>query len=241
MDQQSNVPMMPGPPEPFYQVWIRALTKPDERTFSDLAMSPNAKAGAAYLWYFLGSTVNFLLASLVPNPMLNQLIQEYSSGSGQQIDPSAFAGSAIAAICGAPIVGAISTLFFAIGVAITQWIAKMFGGRGTTDQLAYALSAILSPFLLISGLLSLLSAIPYAGFCFGIVSLLGGLYILVLEVMAVKGVNQFGWGAALGSLFIPALVIGFVCGCLVIGSLTLLAPTIGDVFSQINQSLQSVP
>jgi hypothetical protein len=33
----------------------------------------------------------------------------------------------------------------------------------------------------------------------------------------------------------------FVCGCLVIGSLMVMGPAIGDVFSQMNQSLQGVP
>lgn len=113
----------------------------------------------------------------------------------------------------------------------------MFGGRGTNDQLVYTLSAILTPYLIISGLLTLLTAIPYVGFCFGLISLLAAIYILVLEVMAVKAVNQFGWGPAIGSLLIPALVIGFLCACLVGGALLLLGPAVGNVFSSINQSL----
>jgi len=35
--------------------------------------------------------------------------------------------------------------------------------------------------------------------------------------MAVKGVNRFGWGEAVGSVFIPGLVIGLLCCCLVGG------------------------
>ena len=42
---------------------------------------------------------------------------------------------------------------------------------------------------------------------------------------------------AVGSVLLPGLVIGFVCGCLVIAILMLLGPAIGDVFSTINQSL----
>jgi len=241
MTEQSNVPMMPGGPEPFYQVWMRALTRPNEQTYIDLAASPNARAGTAYLWYFLGSLVSFLLASFVQGAMMSQMMQQFAPEAGQQFDPSLFGSSLIASLCGAPIGAAVSTLFFAIGVMIVQWIAKMFGGRGTPDQLAYTLSAVLTPFLFISGVLTLLGAVPYVGLCFSLISGLAGLYVLVLEVMAVKGVNQFGWGAAIGSLFIPILVIGFVCGCLVVGMFMILGPAIGDVFSGINQSLQSVP
>ena len=99
------------------------------------------------------------------------------------------------------------------------------------------LAAILAPFSIVAGVLSLLSAIPFIGFCFSIIIAVAGLYILVLEIMAVKGVNQFGWGAAIGALFIPGLVIGFLCACLIGGSLMLLGPALGNVFKTINQSL----
>lgn len=240
MNNPSNVPMMPATPEPFHQVWIKALTRPNEQTYADLAASPGARAGTAYLWYFLGSLLLALMASLVQGAMMSRMMQQYAPDAGE-FDPSVFGGGLIGAICGAPLGAAIGTAFFALGVVIVQWIAGMFGGKGTTNQLAYALSAILTPYLIISGVLTLLGAVPYIGFCFGIISILGGVYVLVLEVMAVKGVNQFGWGAAIGSLFIPALAIGFLCACLLVGLFTLLGPVIGDVFSGINQSLQYAP
>jgi hypothetical protein len=113
----------------------------------------------------------------------------------------------------------------------------MFGGKGTFDQLAYTLAAISTPFALISGVLTLLSAIPFVGLCFTVVSLVAGLYVLVLEVMAVKGVNQFGWGQAAGSLLLPFILL---CCCLsvgVIGVLRVLGPRITDTFNQINNNL----
>ena len=113
----------------------------------------------------------------------------------------------------------------------------MFNGRGSYNQLAYAFGAILAPYMLVSSVLTLLSAIPYVGFCFSAIAGIAGIYILVLEIMAVKGVNQFGWGAAIGSLLIPVLAIVFLCACLVAVTLALLGPVMGDVFNGINQSL----
>jgi hypothetical protein len=113
----------------------------------------------------------------------------------------------------------------------------MFGGKGTFDQLAYVLAAISTPFTIISGILTLFSAIPFVGLCFSIVSIIAGLYVLVLEVMAVKGVNQFGWGQAAGSLLLPFIVL---CCCLsvgVIGVLQVLGPRISEIFNQINNNL----
>jgi hypothetical protein len=59
--------------------------------------------------------------------------------------------------------------------------------------------------------------------------------------MAVKGVNRFGWGQALGSYFLPFLVL-FCCLSLgVIAALRALGPGISDIFNSIQQSLTPVP
>lgn len=238
MNQMSNEPIMPGNPKSFFQVWMDALTKPSELTFTEIANSPNAKAMTAYLWIFVGYLIQFFLSSLVRNPALSRILQQYGGG-GQP--GSGFVGTLIIAICGAPIFAVIATLFFAIGTAIIQWIAKMFGGQGNGGQLAYAFAAILAPFSIGAGLISLLSAIPFVGWCFSVIVGVAGLYILVLEIMAVKGVNQFGWGAAIGSLFLPGLAIGFLCACLIGGSMMLLGPAISKIFQQIQQGLGTTP
>lgn len=151
------------------------------------------------------------------------------------------AGSAIVSvlisICLAPVVGGITVLFFALGTAITQWIAKLFNGLGTYDKLLYAFAAITVPFTLVSSVLSLFTAIPFLGACFGLLSLGLAIYVIVLQIMAVKGVNRFGWGPAVGSVLIPAAVIFTLCCCVIFGLSMLLGPVIGDVFNQINQSL----
>jgi len=218
-----------------------ALTKPNESTFAQMANSPSAKATTAYLWIFIGYVINFFLSSIVQNQSVRTLLEKYGgSGAGAGVG-SGIAGRLVVAVCGAPIVALIATLFFAIGVAIIQWIAKMFGGSGNFGQMSYAFAAILAPFSIVSGLLSLLSAIPFVGFCFSLLILIAALYIIVLEVMAVKGVNQFGWGAAIGSLFIPGLVIGFICACLVGVSIVALGTALQSVIQQIQQGLGTTP
>ena len=146
-------------------------------------------------------------------------------------------GGLVTAICGAPIGALIAVVAFAIVVGVVQLIAKMFGGRGTFDQAAYTIAAIVAPFYLVSGVLTLLSAIPYAGLCFGALGFIAGIYVLVLEVMAVKGVNQFGWGPAIASFLVPVLAIACCVSIGVIGVLRALGPGINDIFNSIQQSL----
>ena len=84
---------------------------------------------------------------------------------------------------------------------------------------------------IVSSLFVLLSAIPFVGICAGVISFGLSIYVLVLQVMAVKAVNRFGWGQAAGSVFIPGCVVFILCACLVAGGVAILLPIIRDASS----------
>jgi hypothetical protein len=242
----SNAPVMEPKPgvAGWFQVWMTAVTKPNEQTFVDLTESPNATSKTAYLWVFIAGTISGILSAILqaiytatgttPQLPVPGLEQYMPSGGG---DAGSVGITLVVTLCVSPIAGVVYTLFYALSVAIVQWIAKLFGGVGTYDKLLYAFAAITMPFTLVSGVFMLLGAIPYIGFCLGIISFGLGIYAFVLQVMAVKGVNRFGWGPAIGSVIIPGLVVFIFCCCVVFGLSMLLGPVIGDVFNQINQSL----
>lgn len=234
MNEPTNAPMLPPPSgvSEWVSVWRDAITRPSDTTFARIARMPSAKSTTAFLWVFLGSLVGSLLALPAQGAMMNQMIR--SMGLEEQGFPAA-GGSIMTVVCGAPIGAVISVVVFAILVGIVQLLARMFGGRGTFDQLAYALAAIITPFSLVSGVLSLLSAIPipFVGFCFGLLGFAAGIYVLVLEVMAVKGVNQFGWGQAIGSLLLPVLAI-VCCISVAVGALlSVVSPQLMEIFNSI--------
>lgn len=237
MSEQMNAPMLPPPAgvSAWFSTWREAITRPNEQTFARIAQSPQAKSTTALLWIFLTSLLSSFLASLVQGVVFSRIMQNSDFGMDQF--GGGPANALIATICGAPIAAVILTVIFAVFVGIVQLVAKMFGGRGTFDQLAYAIAAIVAPYYLVSGLLALLSAVPYVGFCFGLLSLIALLYVVALEVMAVKGVNEFGWGQAAGSVLLP--FFGFACclAAVVAGLVSVLAPALQDIFNQINQSL----
>jgi hypothetical protein len=228
MNDQMNTPMVPPPGgvSDWVSVWRDALTKPSEQTFFSLAQSPNAKLTTALIWVFLGSLVNILFASLVQGAIFRQMMR--NTNFGQNALPRSGV-SILASVCAGPIVSVIG---FVIFVGIVQLLARMFGGRGTFEQLAYAIAAIVTPFSLINSVFTLLAAIPFVGLCFGFISLLGVLYVIALEVMAVKGVNQLGWGQALGSYFLPGIVL---CCCLSVGVFAI-ARAIGTQFPDLFNS-----
>ena len=234
MSEQMNAPMLPPPSgiSEWFSVWRDALTKPSDQTFARIAQSPNAKLTTALLWVFVGSLVNLLFVALVQGVVFRQMMQ--NSDFGTNGFPGMAGGSLVAAVCAGPIVSVVG---FVIFVGVVQLLAKMFGGRGTFEQLAYATAAIVAPFSLINSVFTLLAAIPFVGLCFGLVSLIAVVYVIALEVMAVKGVNQFGWGQALGSYFLPFLVLACCVSVGVIGILRALGPGINEIFNSIQQSI----
>lgn len=232
MNEQSNIPLSPEPAAGvagWFSTWLEAVTKPNEQTFANFAAAASGKLSIAFLWVFLGSLATSFIATLVQRPMMRQMVQMFRQmGVDVPNIPVSAGSSFVSAICGAPVMAVITVVLFAISVGLIQWVAKMFGGRGTFEQLAYAFAAFWVPVSLVNALLTLLSAIPFVGLCFGIVSFAVSIYAIVLGVMAVKGVNQFDWGKALGAYFLPGILIGCVVACVVLGLIAILA----QMFSQ---------
>lgn len=234
MSQFDNTPIMPSSEVPgpagWVPVWIKAVSQPREQTFVDITEHPDAASRTAFIWVFLAGTISGIVQAILqaiytvtgtspqmPIPGLEQFTQ---SGSG---DASTIGVTFIVTLCLSPVAGVISVIFFAIGTAIIQWIAKLFGGVGTFEKMAYAFAAITVPFSLVSAPLALLGLIPFVGLCFGILSFGLGIYALVLQVMAVKAVNRFGWGQSIASVFIPVIVVFITCACVVGASIMFLS------------------
>lgn len=135
----------------------------------------------------------------------------------------------------------VAVIGFALFVGIVHLITRAFNGRATFDRLAYTMAAIIVPVNLIGAVLSLLAAIPLIGLCFVLISILFSIYVVVLEVIAVKAVEQIGGGQAAVSVLALPIVLGVCVACALIIGLVALGPVIGNVFSSINQSLQGVP
>jgi len=243
----SNAPLMESKPGPagWLPVWTKAVTQPNEQTFIEISEHPDAKSRTAFLWIFIAGTVAALIAGLIQALLVATGLgaQPVSGVEGLPTDfmPALVGGSLVATICGAPVYGVFSVIGFAIGASIIQWVAKLFGGAGTFDKMAYAIAAISVPVTLISMLLSPFNAVPYLNICTGLLLFGLGIYAIFLQVTAVKAVNRFGWGAALGSVFLPGIVVVVVCGCLFAVLFAVLGASFSEVFNQINQSLQSVP
>jgi hypothetical protein len=246
MSEFSNEPMVPEsqPEMSLVDTWVAAVTKPNESTFARIVAQPGATAGKAFLWVFLASILTSL-ASLIAQAvsfggqsMMRQFLPpEIARDLPFNAAPSIGFGGVI---CGAPVGAVIAVIVFAIVTALIQWVAKLFGGTGSFDKLAYAFSAITVPYSVVSAVLALIGIIPIINILTGLISFGLTIYVIVLEVLAVKAVNGLDTGKAVGSVLLPGLAIFLlICCCFaaVIGGLAMMGPAIGDVFDSINQSL----
>lgn len=212
MNDQSNIPVSSGSAgmAEWFSIWMKAVTKPGEQTYSEMAEHPDAQTvGRAFLWVFIAGTLAALISGLLSEIVglagysIVSPLDQYTGGSASPTDLTSIG----IAICTSPISGAIGALVFAFFVGITQWLARMFKGTGTYSQLAYVMAAIAVPFNLIFAFLTPFSGVPVLGICTGVISLAASFYALYLEITAVKGVNKFGYGQAAGSVLIPAVVL----------------------------------
>ncbi|MBT3338047.1 MAG: YIP1 family protein [Anaerolineae bacterium] len=224
------------------ETWIAAVTKPSESTFAEIAAQPDASAKKAFLWVGLASLVTSFFSAIAQSVGMGQsteMLKDFLPPDLAYALPSGSSGgmSFGAIICGAPLGAILGVIFFAIGVGVIQWVAKLFGGTGSFDKLAYTFAAITVPISVVSVVLTLLGMIPFVGILTGLISFGLLIYAIVLEVLAVKAVNELDTGKAVGSVLLPGVVFFvFVCCCLVVFG-ALLTPAIGEVFNEINQSL----
>lgn len=219
MTEEQNVDMMgDGISMTWSETWIKALTQPSVDTFEQIAADPGGSTNKAYLWIAISSAISFFGSFFV-----NGL---FGAAGGDGIG-----GAFFGLICGVVIAPIIVVIGFMIMTGISQGIAGLLSGTGSFSKLAYAYAAYYAPLTLIS---TGLSVVPYLG----LLAIPLGFYGIVLNVIAIKAVNQFSWGKAVASSFaILAVIFMVVAICLIVG-LVLLGPAIEEIFSGIMSELQ---
>jgi len=244
MSQLSNEPIVPESSSEMSLIdtWMSAVTKPNEGTFARIIAQPGATTSKAFLWVFIASLLTSFASLIVQAVSAGNQMQMFQRFLPPEIARELPIGAAPSVgfgtiICGAPVGAIFAVLFFAIGVALVQWVAKLFGGTGTFEKLAYAFSAISVPVAVVSSILALIGIIPFIGILTGLIGFCLGIYAIVLQVLAVKAVNGLDTGKAVGAVLLPGLAIFLICCCCVVIVMVAAGSMIGDVFNSINQSL----
>ena len=227
------------PPQGAFPVWSKVFTKPGQQTFLEITSYPDALAKNAYIWVFIAGTFSGLVNSAVQFVLrmnaLQQAVPELAQRPGYNLGFGI--GGLLGALCGAPITGLFSVISFAISTALIHWVARFLGGQGSFDKMAYSFGAITAPVTVISAFLVPFYSIPYAAFCILPLLVVLGLYVLYLQITAIKVAHGFGWLEAAIAEFLPVILLVFLCAFAVMGLMRVAGPSINDIFRQIQQSL----
>jgi len=213
------------------EVWKSALTEAREETYARIAALPEATIGRAMLYIFLGSLVSGFLNVLASSGAFA------SMGGGNAFGSDMFGIAAAMLVCGVPLIGVMGAFVFFVFAGLTNWVAGLFGGVGNFNQLSFALAAIIVPGMLAGGVLSLFAMIPFLGFVFSLASLGLGLYLLYLEVLAIKGVHGLSTGQAVGALLLPGLGLGILFACFMLLVMVVVGPAVCNMFEELMMQL----
>lgn len=201
-DHTPRAPEVQAPPQAgrltWLEVWVRALTRPSVATFEGLRRDPEATTRRAYTWMAVIGLITFLLLWL----LTVVLIRLFAGGAMAEIW-----GSVVAyGVCGAAVVPLALALALTINWGLTHLIALALGGTGTFSELAYAFATYHAPLWLITFVLAMIPHVGYLAYALG-------LYLIVLNVLALQAVHRFGVGRAVASVLgIP--IIGAIIGAL---------------------------
>jgi hypothetical protein len=213
-------------PRPFgeiFSLWLKVFQM-DEPFFA--AERPRASNGNTLLALLIYAVAAVIFAFIQRQIGFRQLfLQRYLGGNSPNLDIP---------IC-LPLVALVAVpLGYYIGMGITHLVAKLFGGAGSFSSLAYLVSLFYVPLGIVSSLLSL---IPCLG---GLLALAAGIFSIVLMVRVIKVNYQLSTGKAVWVVLTPLLVIlvlVILLSVVVVVILALLAPSVGNIFSNIINGL----
>jgi hypothetical protein len=189
-----------------FETWHLALTRPNEEVYQRISSDPSASLGRAIGWIAMSSGVAYTIGALAQLLIL-QLFPFTSFLEGAE---DIIAGRLLSSlsttfilVCGLPLSVLVSTLGILIFAGLIHFIARALGGSGSFDRLVYVLAAISVPGAILSALLGL---IPFVN-CLTIPL---ALYVVLLNILAIKVVHDISWSAAIGSILILLILIALV-------------------------------
>jgi hypothetical protein len=224
MSEYPNEPMLPGsgPEMSLIDTWIDAFTKPREETYARIVAQPGASATKAFLWVFLAS---LLTSHRQPGRQFWRADGNASARCCRLRSPTSclqvrrcFGRDRNAASAERPLARCSQSSLLQLALLLySGWpSSSAVPALSTNWPTLFHPSSV--PYSLVAAVLALLSMIPFVGILTGLISFAMSIYVIVLEVLAVKAVNRLDTGKAVGAVLLPALAIFLiVCCCLAIG------------------------
>jgi hypothetical protein len=215
--------------------WVKALTSPSDETYQQIADDPGASFGKSALWIFLAGMLGSLISGMVNYvrfTVFGSTGMEFFGDYGEFFQGlSMFQPSIFGVITGSPVAGVMSVIFALVAVGLIYVVSRALGGVGSYEKLFTTMAAYEVP---LGVVIAIVGAVPVVN-CLSVVL---GIYGIVLGVIANKVVMEYNWGKAfIASVAVPLAIAAviFLCMFVIVGS------AIEAVFQNIVDGLNAVP
>lgn len=184
-----------GRPFVWYDVWWMALSKFTLPMYTALLRDPLASQMRAYGWIFLSSIIVGLISLIDPSlfRLLTNLEKERGGAVSSTLIP-------ILLILWVPIRAVLSVIGLMIGSAISNLIAKAFGGTGSYARTVYLTAAYSAPLSIISAIVDVIPIVNLLGFVLPFFS-------FRLHVTAIQAAHRLNGMRASLVVIIPILLV----------------------------------
>jgi hypothetical protein len=205
----------------WYEVWMDVWMHPGEEAFWGILKERDHSVTRGILWVAVTSLIIAVVSIIGYVPLYHSITSQFSNVQNIEFfGAGTIVTYAICSIILAPI-GAILGLLISSG--IYHLISRLFGSTGNYSDLVFCMAAVTAPASIIGALLSipylLLSNFPailwLVAIFFGILSIILAIYVLVMNVNAVRGAERIGTWQAILTIFLPVVILAVLSICCV--------------------------
>jgi hypothetical protein len=205
----------------WYEVWMDVWMHPGEEAFRGILKEQNHSATRGFIWVAVSSLILAVVSAFGYIPLYRTLTSQFGSTPEMQL----FAGGTIVTslICALILTPISAIIGLAISSGIYHLISRLFRSTGNYSDLVFCMAAVTAPAMIIGAILSipvlLFSNFPaiwwLVAIFISILSVIIAVYVIVMNVNAIRGAEQIGTWQAILTIFIPVIALGVLSFCCV--------------------------
>jgi hypothetical protein len=195
-----------------FEVWRLAFTRPNEEIYQRLSSDHRASLGRAIGWIALSTGIAYTISAVAQLLLLRLFpLSSFLEGAEDVISGRLISSMSTTFIlaCGLPFSVLVGTFGILIFAGLIHFIAGALGGTGSFAQLVYVFAAISVPGSILSALLGLIPLV-------NCLTLPLALYILILNMLAIKVVYKISWGSTMVSMMILLVLFALIAVVIVL-------------------------
>ncbi len=207
-----TISAQPATPRKWYQIWLHVWGNPGVESFDSILKEPDHSAGRGFTWIAVVSLISAVVLSFGTVALL------------QSAAPNIWGNFFLTFICQVILTPIFAVIGLIISTGIYHLLSRLFSSTGTWSDLVFCMSAVAAPSSVIGSIVTLpfflftnlYSPSPLSIFIIvvaGLISLAFGIYVIILNVNAIRAAEQIGTAQAIGTILAPIVIAVLISCC----------------------------